>query len=645
MTKKPVPNATSHWYYLSPDNQSVGPIPENDLRAAIEHGILTWDTYVWDGTPLESGGAWIKARDSALAVMPAQQPEPIATPTSAPATPEPARKSWCKPAMLIASGVGVVMLLLLIIFIVSSSPQKPVAKQPSSKPTQVSQSQPPAKLTISDVADKILPSTVRVNVINSCGQGKFGSGFFVTKQGDILTNEHVINDASKIEIVTNSKKIYTARIRAYDKERDMALLAADVPQDEIVPLAISNSVPRPGMEVVVAGSPRGLEQTISNGIVSAVRDFPDISLIQITAPISPGSSGGPVVNMSGEIVGMSTGLLQDGQNLNFAVSSKHLAPFVPYAAQQPAQKLAAKRSGTSPATSQAREEAYDNVEDRVEVYPYKRLARVTATNLNCREYPTTYSDVLDVIPEGAEVYALGTYTNENGNVWYYIEHDYGMYSNAWVYGRYLDFIDPSDRSAEAEGNDNMIFVEKDTRYTIYLAKSPVIFDPAKSSASVWTVWVPTQAQKESVAKTFNLRKRPLGDFALKYIIDLETGEGAHVATVNFYDDGSIARSYVQPSLKWEGSSQNSRIRGITRVLRSYAKTIHIGEIVADRATCRTGPSINAKAIGWPEMGTQVTIYEEQPSMVDNRTWYRVSYEGSQKIQSGWISSNLIEVIE
>lgn len=426
------------WFYLTANQEAKGPFSEPDLLLMIERGILNWDTYIWDGTPMEAGGTWMAARDSVIAIRRTHEPKQKFERLFISIKAFLASRSWRKPVIATTLSLFAAY-LVYVVFAIAAYNKPTIAKRPQNS-TPAAQTQQAAKLSISDVADRILPSTVTINVTDSYGKKGTGSGFFVTKEGDILTNEHVIEDASKIDVVTFSNNTYSARIRAYDKERDMALLAADVPQREVVPLVISSNTPRPGMEVVVAGSPRGLEQTISNGIVSAIRDLPDISLVQITAPISPGSSGGPVVNMNGEVIGISTMMMEDSQNLNFAVSSKHLAPFIPYAAQRSPQKLAARRAET-PRTP-VRQETRDSVEDRVKVFPRKRAYRVTATNLNCREYPTPYSDVLDIIPGDAVVYGLGTFTHDDGTVWYYIEHDYGInydeWVRGWVHGKYIE---------------------------------------------------------------------------------------------------------------------------------------------------------------------------------------------------------------
>jgi hypothetical protein len=100
----------------------------------------------------------------------------------------------------------------------------------------------------------------------------------------------------------------------------------DVFSQFIYPLSLSKTVPEVGERIIVYGSPLGLENTVSDGIVSAIRDIPEFGkIIQITAPISPGSSGSPVLNMKGEVIGVASFQMIDGQNLNFAIPSERVA--------------------------------------------------------------------------------------------------------------------------------------------------------------------------------------------------------------------------------------------------------------------------------------------------------------------------------
>jgi S1-C subfamily serine protease len=177
-------------------------------------------------------------------------------------------------------------------------------------------------------AKKLMESSVTIYVFDRNGNEiSLGSGVFVRK-GTVATNFHVIEDGESFKIVRNSdEKEADAEMLRFDKAHDLALLRVDESMPG-KPLKIRSDYPDQGSEILVVGSPAGLKGTVSNGIVSAVRksDPYNFDLIQITAPISPGSSGGPVVNKKGEIIGISVASLavKNAQSLNFAVPAKYL---------------------------------------------------------------------------------------------------------------------------------------------------------------------------------------------------------------------------------------------------------------------------------------------------------------------------------
>jgi len=180
---------------------------------------------------------------------------------------------------------------------------------------------------IETIAGKIQPGLVTVIVTGyDGGAKKIGSGFFCNKKGEIITNAHVIPSGMGAQIKTRDQKRYrTGYTVKRVKERDFLQVGTSVPKDQIVPLKIAQQLPRVGEKIVVAGNPMGLEQTIASGIVSAWREHKQFGRVfQISAPVSPGSSGGPVLNMDGEVVGIVSFQYKTGQNLNFAIPVKDL---------------------------------------------------------------------------------------------------------------------------------------------------------------------------------------------------------------------------------------------------------------------------------------------------------------------------------
>lgn len=177
-----------------------------------------------------------------------------------------------------------------------------------------------------ELVKRIKPSAVAIETFDARGNSlSRGSGFFVAAD-KIITNRHVIEKSSRVDVhLANGKKYVAKGILAIDGEGDLAILQVDVPQNSAVPLQIVQRVPQEGESIVVIGNPFGLEGSVSNGIVSAVREISGYGkIIQITAPISPGSSGSPVVNMSGQVIGVATLQAAEGQSLNFAVPSERI---------------------------------------------------------------------------------------------------------------------------------------------------------------------------------------------------------------------------------------------------------------------------------------------------------------------------------
>ncbi len=155
-----------------------------------------------------------------------------------------------------------------------------------------------------------------------------GSGFIVRADGAVVTNYHVISNAADITIKAGSKVLRVEGFLHIDQANDVVILKADgkgLPTLKIGNLSQANI----GEKVYVIGSPKGLENTISDGILSGIRELTsEKKVLQISAPISPGSSGGPVFNERGEVLGIATFLLEGGQNLNFAMPASLIQNYI-----------------------------------------------------------------------------------------------------------------------------------------------------------------------------------------------------------------------------------------------------------------------------------------------------------------------------
>lgn len=175
---------------------------------------------------------------------------------------------------------------------------------------------------------KIKPSVVAVVIFDRKNQQiAQGSGFFIAANR-VITNRHVIEDADHALIKTHDGGAFVVQgVLAASEEDDLALLQINVPANiSIYPLPLKTEPPEEGEQVLVIGNPLGLEGTISDGLISSIRELEKSkTILQITAPISPGSSGSPVIDLRGEVVGIATSQLSKGQNLNFAMPSARIA--------------------------------------------------------------------------------------------------------------------------------------------------------------------------------------------------------------------------------------------------------------------------------------------------------------------------------
>ena len=192
--------------------------------------------------------------------------------------------------------------------------------------------------TAEQIAEKALAATVYLEMTGRNGKTLgIGSGFFV-RQNLIATNFHVVEGAAKgtAKQVGKYAKYSIDGVFATDQKNDLAILKVTAFRGEPLPLGDSDTV-KIGETVYVAGNPKRLEGTFSDGIISSIRGSASRKLLQMTAPMSPGSSGGPALNGKGEVIGVSFATIEGGQNLNFAIPSnylksllKRLVPAKPY---------------------------------------------------------------------------------------------------------------------------------------------------------------------------------------------------------------------------------------------------------------------------------------------------------------------------
>ena len=154
-------------------------------------------------------------------------------------------------------------------------------------------------------------------------QRSLGSGFIIDKDGYIVTNNHVIDNADKIVVILKDEKEFEAQIVGRDKNTDLALIKIELNHNLPVLRFGDSDALKVGQWVVAIGNPFGLEQTVTAGIVSAkgrvIGSGPYDDFIQTDASINPGNSGGPLLNMKGEVIGINTAIVAGGQGIGFAI--------------------------------------------------------------------------------------------------------------------------------------------------------------------------------------------------------------------------------------------------------------------------------------------------------------------------------------
>lgn len=181
------------------------------------------------------------------------------------------------------------------------------------------------KMAISEINTRYSPGVVSIKTQDKYGKDiGLGSGFVITKNGFIATNYHVVESAYQAEVKIGEDSYREVYLVRAIPQRDLAILKINA--DGLVPLVIGSSNGLVSGQIVVAlGNPLGLEKTVSSGIVSSIRSNKELRLIQMTVPVSMGSSGGPVFDEYGQVVGVTTiASLFFAQNVNFAVPIDYL---------------------------------------------------------------------------------------------------------------------------------------------------------------------------------------------------------------------------------------------------------------------------------------------------------------------------------
>jgi S1-C subfamily serine protease len=191
-------------------------------------------------------------------------------------------------------------------------------------------------------------------VVSVRTEQSLGTGFIVSPDGLIATNLHVVAGNSDITVtLSDHREFQVVEIWNGDVKRDLVIMRIQAKKLPVIPLGDSDNI-HPGDAVVAIGHPLGLEDTVSNGLVSAVRKLDKGTVLQISAPIAPGSSGGPIFNDHGEVIGVATAIMLGGQNINFGVPVSYVKELLKRPSTVNLQAFAAATAEREPAPDNRR---------------------------------------------------------------------------------------------------------------------------------------------------------------------------------------------------------------------------------------------------------------------------------------------------
>src|SRR5688572_30431458 len=205
-----------------------------------------------------------------------------------------------------------------------------------------------AEESLPTLVKRVKPSVVAIATYDGNGEAVMTGSGFCLRPGQVVTNLHVVRGAVRAEIKTldGKGKVFPVNgVLAVDEEGDLALLSVEMPLERARTSELASELPDEGETIFVIGNPLKLEGSVSDGIVSAVREVPNsYRIIQITAPISHGNSGSPVFNLRGQVLGVVTVKVTNGQNINLAVAAARVGQ-LRAGALRPLSDLALKAKG------------------------------------------------------------------------------------------------------------------------------------------------------------------------------------------------------------------------------------------------------------------------------------------------------------
>lgn len=292
----------SKYWYFSSDGEQKSRVTEDEIKSLIREGRINETTLLWT----EGFASWKPLSEIDELANSSEMPPPLPGPEKKQIKNEiPTLWNWNKKILVLVLGF-----LLLIIAMISINVDF----------RNIISNLINGNMSVEKIAEQS-SSVLMLEVYDDSNQlMATGSGFLISKEGNLVTNYHVIDKGFSIKAVSDSDVKYEIEgVVGYNAESDIAILKINS-SSKLSPLKVGDSeTVKKGDAIVAIGSPQGLKNTVSSGLISAIREDRKTKDLQISAPISHGSSGGALFNMRGEIIGITYAGLEEGQNLNFAI--------------------------------------------------------------------------------------------------------------------------------------------------------------------------------------------------------------------------------------------------------------------------------------------------------------------------------------